>query len=202
MSASTFMRDTSLRFLQVLYAQREPGNYHYEADERQTDIIICDQYAELAVKEQRPMIIGVRGPVQWQNVAINNGMVTKNLTHGHEEHTDNLLGSFGISCVSRNGMEAESIASDIMDAFRAFKRELQKAGFFHIRSANMSAQRLVEQAGYQKLFMVNVSVICQVQMRWVLDPTVEIRLRKIVLSALTQGDTDPIFTATIKGESP
>lgn len=199
-TVSTFIRDTALKFMQVLYAQREPGNYHYDPDERVTDIIICDQYAELTVKEQRPMIVGVRGPLQWQNVAINNGMVTQDLASGSAQHTDNILGSVGISCIARNGMEAERIASDVFSAFRAFKNELQKAGFFHIRSANLSDQRLIEQGGYQKLFMVNVSLVCQVQTKWTLDPRVEIRLRKIVLETLIQGSDEPIATAIIKGD--
>lgn len=199
-TVSTFIRDTALKFMQVLYAQREPGNYHYDPDERVTDIIICDQYAELTVKEQRPMIVGVRGPPQWQNVAINNGMVTQDLASGSAQHTDNILGSVGISCIARNGMEAERIASDVFSAFRAFKNELQKAGFFHIRSANLSDQRLIEQGGYQKLFMVNVSLVCQVQTKWTLDPRVEIRLRKIVLETLIQGSDEPIATAIIKGD--
>jgi len=37
-----------------------------------------------------------------------------------------------INCVSRVGLEAETVATIVMKAIRVYRRELQKAGFFHI----------------------------------------------------------------------
>jgi len=201
---ATFIRNTSLKFLQILYSQRPPNHYHFDTDERNTEIIICDQNAQLAAEELRPRIQTVRGPLRWQNVGhVSSGMVNLNMATGERQSTDILLGSLGIGVFSRNPIEAEAIASDVFNSFKAFKDLLQKHGFYSIRSSTLGSQSIVEQQGYAKLTMVPVTIVCQVQREWALEKEVNTKLRKIIVSTLIKEPepSEEIASHTIEGES-
>ena len=136
-------KDILLRFLQDIFHQMPPGDgcYHFQpgqevgsTDSENTEIIITDSGAvNTDSVEKRPAIIVSRGPFAWGNTSLDHLLHASNQAGGpHRVHTDLLSGSFVINCLSRAGLEAEEVALIVSKAIRIYRRELQKAGFFHI----------------------------------------------------------------------
>jgi hypothetical protein len=173
-SVPFFIKNTSLRFLQIAFSERKKGCLRYDNDEELTEIKIADQYAyQLDASETKPAIIAVRGPIAWRNIGLSHGVQTMNRR------------IVGLSCISRVGLEADQIASDVFNLFKYFRTTLMKFGFFSVKSLSLGSEQLVEVDGEPKLFLVPVMIECQVQDRWVLEPKSAAELRKIVLDELT-----------------
>lgn len=136
-------KDILIRFLQDLFFQmpRGQGCYHFEpghdpgsTDEENTEIIISDAGSlNTDSVESRPAIIVSRGPFAYGNTSLDQ-LLKKDpgLMSNKRVHTDLLSGSFVLNCISSTGLEAEEVALIVMKAIRIYRRELQKAGFFHI----------------------------------------------------------------------
>jgi len=189
----SFLKKTCIQFLQTVYSERKPTNLRYDDDEDKTEIKIVDQYAfQLEADEVRPAIIGIRGPVSYQPIGMNVGMQEMTMGGGVTANTDMLHSSVGFSCLSRVGLEAEQIASDVFNSFKFFRGTLQKAGFFSIKTLNVSSEQMIRAQGDPELFMVSVTMSCQLQDKWIIEPKAAAELRKIVLVALTK-DGDKLF---------
>lgn len=203
-SVVNFIKSNALRFLQIVYGEREKGNLHYNESEEETEIKIADQYAfQLEASDKKPGIIAVRGSLGWQNLGMNRGMQELDMRTQETKNTDLIAGSVGFSCISRVGLEAEQIASDVFNLFKFFRPTLTKFGFFNIRSMNVGPEQLVEAPGEAKLFLVSVLMQCQVQDRWVLEPKSAVELRKVVIEGLTDvsGSDQTVINTTIEGGS-
>lgn len=200
-SVPTFVKNTALRFLQVVYSERGEGELRYlHDDEEGTEIKIVDQYAyQLDSNDMRPAIVGVRGSINWQNIGLTNGMQELNFRTGQEKRTDMLNGSVALNCLSRVGLEAEQIASDVFNLFKVFRTTLTKFGFFTVSSMSIGPEQLIEAQGEADLFMVSVLVQCQLQDRWMLEPKSAAELRKIVLETLA--DETPLSETNLEGGS-
>lgn len=184
-----FLKNTALRFLQIAFSERAPGNFHYSDDEENTEIKIADQHAfQLDASETKPAIVSVRGPISWRNIGLSHGTQQMNRRTGQSEKTDLLQGSVGLSCISRYGLEADQLASDVFNLFKYFRTTLMKFGFFSVKSLSLGSEQLVEIEGEPKLFLVSVLLECQIQDRWVLGPKAAADLRKIVVSGLTDSE--------------
>lgn len=189
-----FIKNTALRFLQIVYGERPPGNYRYDNSEELTEIKIVDQYAfQLDASENKPAIVAIRGPISWGNIGLTHGMQTAQMRTSTTERTDLLRGSVGFSCISRVGLEAEQLASDVFNLFKYFKTTLMRFGFFTVESVNLGPEQLVEVEGEPKLFLVSVLMQCQVQDRWMLGPKSAAELRKVVLDGLTDREGEELL---------
>lgn len=186
-AVTTFIKNTALRFLQVVYMSREEGYLRYDDDEEMTEIKIADQHAfQLEASEAKPAIIAVRGGLQWQQIGLNQGMQSLDRRTGEKQYSDMIVGSVGLSCISRVGLEAEQIASDVFNLFKFFRPTLQKLGFFTIKSMSIGSEQLIDVQGEPKLFLVPVSLTCQVQDSWTLEPEAAARLKRMVIQGLTK----------------
>lgn len=179
----TFMKNTSLRFLQIVYSQKSKGDLQYNhEDEDSTEIKIADQYAyQTDANDSKPAIIAVRGSVNWGNIGLNHGTQELSFRSGRTQQTDMLDGSIGFSCLSRVGLEAERIATEVFSLFKFFRTTLMKFGFFNIKSLSIGPEQLIEAPGEPKRFMVSVLMQCQVQDSWILEPKSAAELRKVIL---------------------
>ena len=79
----------------------------------------------------RPAIILSRGPFAYANAAMDN-FLSQSDSSDKRTHTDLLIGSFVINCVSRNGLEAERLALLVAKSIRVHRRRIQLAGFFQV----------------------------------------------------------------------
>ena len=209
-AVTSFMKNTALRFLQLVYMEREKGCLRYvEGDEEATEIKIADQHAfQLEASESKPAIIAVRGGLGWQGVGMNEGMQEMDRITGSRTSTDLINGTVGFSCLSRVGLEAEQIASDVFHLFKFFRPTLRKLGFFTIKSMNIGPEQMVDVQGEPKLFLVSVLMQCQVQDRWILEPKSAAELKRVVVQGLTSvkgqpidEDEDPFFELDITSEN-
>jgi hypothetical protein len=116
------------------------------------------------------------------------GMQSTDVRTGTKEYSDLLTGSVGFSCLSKVGLEAEAIASEVFNLFKFFKPTLMKHGFFTIKSMSLSPEQLIEAPGEPDLFLVSVLLTCQVQDRWVLEPKAAAELRRLIIEGLTDKD--------------
>jgi hypothetical protein len=146
-------KDILILFLRDLFYQMPPGEgcFHFEpgdvldgsgslnpampTDEEETELIISDAGSvNTSSVESRPAIIISRGPFAWGNTSLDQMLSRTSSVDSATQrtHTDMLTGSFVVNCVSSKGLEAETIALIVFKAIRIYRRELQKAGFFHI----------------------------------------------------------------------
>ena len=187
-NVAIFLRRTALEFLQIIFSTRAPGSFKYDEDDTKTEIQISDVHAvDLETVNQRPAIIGVRGPISWQGQGLGGGAVeARNVASGAHVFNDLLTGSVAFSCLSREGIEAEQIGHLVFNSFKFFRPTLQKFGFFSIKSLNIGAEALIEQEGSDdKTTIVPVYVTAQIQDRWSLDDTTGRQLREVIVESLT-----------------
>lgn len=158
------------------------GQYHFEpavdgaTDEVSTEILITDAGSiNTDVVEKRPVISVSRGPFAYGNTSIDQ-LLKKDpgLASNKRVHTDLLSGSFVINCVSRSGLEAEEIALIVAKGIRYFRRQLQKAGFFHIGTlvqvgGESAAGTLVAGDSAEDFIVVPVSFPVYYQESWTVE---------------------------------
>jgi hypothetical protein len=182
-NVAVFFKRTTLEFLQVIFNQRAPESFHYDEDDQQSRIIIADVHAvDLKTVGSRPAIVAVRGPLSWTGTGLGGSSLEKrDVATGKYTFNDLLTGSQAISCISREGVEAEQIAHIVFNSLKWFQPVLRKYGFFSVKSLNIGAEQLIETEGADdKTYLVPVYLTAQIQDRWALDTTAERNLQKIV----------------------
>lgn len=187
-NTAIFMKRTAIEFLQILFGTRAPGSFHYDADDTKTDIQIADiNAADLNSLNVRPAIIVARGPLNWQGLGLGSNSVEKvNIATRETSYNDLLVGSLSISCIAREGIEAEQIAHLVFNSFKFFNSTLRKQGFFSVKSLNIGAESLVEQEGASdETYIVPIYVTAQIQERWSLDTNAARALEEIIITGLT-----------------
>lgn len=137
-------KDILLKFLRHYFAQQAAGEFKYTQEEDlftggtseiATELIITDSGTiGTDTVEKRPAIIVSRTPFRYANLGLDN-LLSHNYKTGKRVHTDMLTGQFTINCISRIGLEAETLAMSVAKACKFYRRELQKYGFFQIGQA-------------------------------------------------------------------
>ena len=208
-------KDILLRFLQDLFFQAPPGtgSYHFQpgqeigsTDSERTEIVLADGGSvNTDSVEKRPVIIISRGPFAYGNTSLDQLLSKPGVSSANRVHTDLLSGSFVFNCVSRSGLEAEEIALIVAKALRYYRRELQKAGFFHIGTlvqvgSETPAGTLVSGDSDEDFINVPVSFPVYYQESWTvqknakllaaISTTIEYVARKFDGSLLVPGSVD------------
>jgi len=189
-NSAIFLKRTALEFMQILFGTRASGSFHYDPDDTKTDIQIADiNAADLTAINLRPAIIVARGPMNWQGLGLgNNAVEGVNMRTGDTTYNDLLVGSLSISCISREGIEAEQIAHLVFNSFKFFTPTLRKRGFFTIRSLNIGGESLVEQEGSSdETYIVPIYITAQVQERWTLSTDAARKLEDILTETFMSG---------------
>lgn len=207
-----------VRFLQVLFASFEKGAYHWELDEKMTDITISDQgTVNKEVIEKRPAIIVTLGPLAMNNIAMDqfNGPLLETDKEGQRTFTANIDNSTGArrytdlvsstvtyNCLSREGAEARRIAWIAGYFTRTLKRTLMKAGLHRVgeevQFGAESAPGSIVQPDSNEIVMVSVSVPFYAQNTWSVAPIDKTLLNHVEL-ALRSEARDTTIPVAIKG---
>jgi hypothetical protein len=197
-----FMENSVLSFLQILFATFPPGCMHYEHE--QTDANITEIHIEgqgtdnLQVVDNRPKIVVARGPVQFQQAGMNAMIGSANTSLLSQRHATIMAGSVGISCYSREELEADKIAEICASAIEAFQPIIRKYGFLEIRTAQIGQRAMIKSDSRPELYVTPVLLRTSVTANWnrsVIDP---VKLRKYILEFKIAPPIDLTVSTTVK----
>jgi hypothetical protein len=178
-----FMENSVLSFLQILFSTFPEDSYKYDHEsEDATKIKIEGSNTDnLKNVDNRPKIVVSRGPVQFQQAGINAMIGSANTSLLNQRHSTIMAGSVGISCYSREELEADKIAEICASAIEAFQPIIRKYGFLEIRTAQIGQRAMIKSDSRPELFITPVMLRTSVTSNWnrsVIDP---VKLRKYIL---------------------
>lgn len=191
-----FMENSILAFLQALFstfpaaahvqggseegAPRSP--FHYNANDEQTEIFIEGRGTDnLNVTEGKRKIVVSRGPVQFQQASINAGIGSSNLSLASQKHAIIMAGSVGISCYSREELEADRLAEICASSIEAFQPIIRKYGFLEIRTSQIGQRAVIKSDARQDLFVTPVMLRTSVTSNWKRTMVDPVKLRQVLL---------------------
>jgi hypothetical protein len=127
-------KDCVLEFLQTVFRQSAlydgKNEYQWSEDPKLSRIQISDNNTEnLLVVEQKPSIIVTRGNMQWMGGALDSfryGNIA-----GSKEYKDMIGVDMTLNCFSREGLEAEFLASLVFQIFTIFKQDFRNKYEIH-----------------------------------------------------------------------
>lgn len=166
------IKQIGLEFLQTMYSESGPDTaFCWNAETEETEILIVDKYSfNLDDVQVRPAIVANRGPQRWMNTSGFQQMQEFDPRTAKSINTDLISGSIVFNCFSKEGVEAEKIASDVFEWFRVFRIPLRKSGLFRVESTTMGEEALVKSDSRPDLSVVPVQVEASVQVRWSIQP--------------------------------
>lgn len=172
-----------VRFLQLVFATNEKGNYKWEPDDKLTDIYISDS-AQISndVVNKTPAILVKRGGFAFMNLAMD--QLHKRAQAGPERiYSDLVSSSVTFNCISREGLEAGRIAWFSMMAVRRLKRTLNAVGAHRVGEdlslSDETPPGALVGPGTVGSTMVSVNVPFLYQDTWKIEPTDKTLLRKL-----------------------
>ena len=147
-----------ISFCQYFFAQHT--KFKWTSDLKTTKLVIADKNAvELEIVEKRPAIIVSRGASAWTN--INAGqrgfedslpMGGTSTLHGPPDtadtiknniFTDLLQGTVTFHVLSKSGIQAEEIASELFVSLTAYKADLRKKGIHKVTSLSFGEEQML-----------------------------------------------------------
>jgi len=171
------VKDKILMFLQQLFAQEHLyGNsedesmrneFRWHLDDNQTKIMIMDTNTEnLEAVEKRPALIITRSPIQWQKLAIDQRF-RYDWQKDISSYSDLLSSSLRVNCFSRNGLEAEFLATIVFQCVQFFAKDLKQMDeIFDITSVQIGEEAIVLSDSQIELSVVPVIIGVYLNNTW------------------------------------
>ena len=146
-----FFANIFIEFLQIVYASNAaPASLRYSQDESLTKLIIQSDTADnLKSVDSRPKITVKRGAVRFENrsgIGQFQDIIGPNASLSRQNQkrvTDLMSGSVLLSVISKEDLESESIASDVIMLIRRFKPALAMQGLLSIKSFEASPTQII-----------------------------------------------------------
>ena len=146
-----------LAFLQGFFADH-PRYTWVLGNPALSDILILDKYSyNIKTAGKKPAIILSRGPMRWLNTSIGQ-RDTVDIISGAESYNDLLEGSISLNCISKEGMEAEELASIVFNIITAYKNKLCGAGLHKIGHISISEEQAIKIDAEPNVSAITVSV--------------------------------------------
>jgi|PlaIllAssembly_1097288.scaffolds.fasta_scaffold00058_9 hypothetical protein len=118
-----------LSFLQGLFSKAPKGHFHWNADDKDTDInITLDSPVETDVVNKRPTIVAVRAPVGFAGIALDQ-FQTMDLHTGTRTHTDLISGHMTFNCLTRRVLTGETLSWLVARHLWILRRLMLQRGF-------------------------------------------------------------------------
>lgn len=170
------VKDKILIFLQQLFSQEQlygngdedMGNdFRWHLDDNQTKIMIMDTNTEnLEAVEKRPALIITRSPIQWQKLAIDQRF-SYDWKSDASSYTDLLSSNLRVNCFSRNGLEAEFLATIVFQCVQFFAKDLKQMDeIFDITSVQIGEEAIVLSDSQIELSVVPVIIGVYLNNTW------------------------------------
>lgn len=193
-----FMENSVLSFLQSLFSTM-PGvgstpdgwpnavpAYRYTPDDG-TEIRIEGQSTDnLTTVDNRPKITVARGTVSYQKAGINNFVGSANLSKFRQQHTAILSGSIGISCYSREELEADGLAQIVADSLEFFSPVIRTYGYLEFHTSQIGSRAMIGADSRPELFVVPVLVRVGITKNWKREVVDPVELKKMILKFVDQ----------------
>lgn len=190
-----FMENSILAFLQALFSTFPPSGvlaeagvgginaFHYNhEDPSRSELEIEGQGTDnLQNVEARPKIVVARGPVQFQQASINGMIGSQNMSLQRQRHAVIMAGSVGISCYSREELEADRLAEICASSIEGFQPIIRKYGFLEIRTAQIGQRAMIKSDARPELFVTPVLLRTSVTANWKREVVDPVKLRKMIL---------------------
>jgi hypothetical protein len=161
MSFSVNIKKVFLSFAQKYY--KDDPVLTWTADSRTTKIFIVDKYAiDPSVVEKMPAIVLNLGSRGFAQTSIDQRL-TLDLSKGIKGRTDLLQCSITYHIISKNGVEAESIADGLLLRIMGFKDEFRKRGIHQILRSSIGEEQVIRGDASIRMSMVPVYVQFTVQ---------------------------------------
>jgi hypothetical protein len=169
-----------LTFMQEFCSMQNPeALLHWNAKEpEKSNTWILDSYAHDIEKkvEQKPLIVFKRGPIytaqtsMYQNLArMENRNVDPTQPNSLQEieyRTYMVSGNAEWNCISRQGLEAESIASVVAMVHQAHQQVLMQKGLFAVKSVQIGEEVMISGDVETEMVMVPVSISYDMQVHY------------------------------------
>lgn len=176
------IKNYALEVCQLLFYEGNKIGFTWDRDQERTQITIVDKHAfNMDQVNFQPAIVANRGPQAWMRTSGFRQMQSEDPRTGERTYTDLIRGSVTLSCFSKQGLEAESIAGYLFAAFQQLRDVLRKLagrgrmvpnhlGFFKVEATTMGEEALVKSNSRPDMSVVPVAVAAMVQRRWSVTP--------------------------------
>jgi len=132
-SALVAIRGIYTTFVQNLFYLRRPGDYHWNPDDRLTDIYITNEVPIKEISIQvRPGITFTRTPVFFYSLGFNDDLLGYEFRTGQKRKSLLIIGAMVVNVVSKAAMESEALANDVAHQLWARREDLIKQGLFEV----------------------------------------------------------------------
>lgn len=120
-----------LLWLHGLFGTRPVGQYRWDSNTQETEIVISDQMpTNIEPTNKRPIITTTRGTASWSSLSINQ-IRDQNLIGTQRVFSDLVACSMTLSVIAREGLEAQELAYMIFRMIPVFKPHLLRLGRMH-----------------------------------------------------------------------
>jgi len=186
-----FIENAVLGFFQAVFSQfpagTEPKGYHWDSNPDTTEIFIEGQNTDnLTNVDVRPKIVVARGPITWNKTHIGNFVGSKNLSMEKRRYASIYTGTVGVSCFSREDLEADNLAQLCFDMIEAFQFKLHKYGFLSINSVQIGQRGLIKKDSRPDLTVTPLLLKVQVTKQWTTTVVDPVKLREIFVQFITK----------------
>ena len=188
-------KDVILHFLQKIFSQTSLYNgmneYQWNRDSKISKVHISDSNIEnLLIVEQKPSLIVTRGNMQWNGGAIDS-FLNRNLS-GNREYKDLMSVDMTINCFSREGLEAEFLASLVFQMLTVFKQDIRSTYSLHkFDILGLGAESIIQSDSKIDLIAVPVFIKLMWTEEWKFNDQF-VQLNKIFVNE----NIDPTHTMT------
>jgi len=139
--------------------------FTWEASENDTKIIISDKYAiNLEAVEKKPAISVQRGVIRWAGRHLNKFLGSDFRTKDH--FIDRAICDIIILCLSRVGLEAETMGQKVWHMFTIFDNELREKGVYNVNAVALGEERVAKSNSDIDISIVPVTINIEIVDNW------------------------------------
>ena len=187
-----------LAFLQGWFATHPRYTWSL-ADPALSKVLILDKYSyNIKTAGKKPAIILSRGPMRWLNTSIAQRDII-DIRSGAESYTDLLEGTISFNCISKEGLEAEELASIVFNIITAYKNKLRSAGLHTIGHISISEEQAIKIDSEPNVSAITVNVQYTKQATVRVAPkfyNMAVVKTATFVEPVVAGDTDTAFEQT------
>ncbi len=169
-----------LTFLQEFCSFQNPTSLLYwnPAERDKSNVMIMDSYVHdlEAMVNQKPLIVLKRGAIYVSQGSMYDNMMKfemrdmgqksrsgQPVQQELEYNTFMFSGSIDWHCISRQGLEAEELASNVAVLHQVYKQVLREKGLYDVKSVQVGEETMIEGDVETEMVMVPVSISYEMQ---------------------------------------